>query len=309
METILITGASGFVGQYLSRFLLDRGYSVTGLGTSGNHPLSRESSRFCWISADTTREGSWQSHVADSDIIINLAGRSIFKYWTKNYKRMIHDSRIKTTRNIVNALEKGKTRKLLTTSAVGIYGDRGDELLTETAVPGQGFLAEVCREWETAGNEAGQKGVKTAVMRFGVVLGKNGGALATMVPAFQFFAGGPLGNGRQWFPWIHIRDLAGAVEFIMNHQDLEGVFNFAGPEPVRQKEFACSLGRVLNRPSFLPAPAFVVRTVMGELGASLLQSQRALPENLAQAGYGFVFPDAISALSDIFRPSSGENGL
>lgn len=309
MEKILITGASGFVGGNLSRFFLDKGYSVTGLGTSKTHPLSGDYPQFNWVSADTTREGEWQSHVASSDIVINLAGRNIFKYWTKNYKQAIHDSRIKTTRNIVNAMEKGKPQQLLTTSAVGIYGDCGDDLLTEDIGPGKGFLADVCQEWEKIGTQAREKDVKTAVMRFGVVLGKNGGALAAMLPAFKFFAGGPLGSGRQWFPWIHMRDLAGAVEFIIQGEDRDGVFNFTGPDPVRQKDFARALGRALNRPAFMPAPSFIIKTVMGELGDSLLQSQRAIPRNLEQAGYGFLFRDAESALSDIFRSSPGENGL
>ncbi|WP_022663959.1 TIGR01777 family oxidoreductase [Desulfospira joergensenii] len=309
MEKVLITGASGFVGQYLSRIFLDRGYSVTGLGTSKTHFLSEESPQFTWVSADTTLEGEWQAHAAGADIIINLAGRSIFKYWTPKYKQAIHDSRIKTTQNIVSALEKGQTRKLLTTSAVGIYGDCGDDLLTEETAPGTGFLADVCRNWEGAGIQAREKGVKTAVMRFGVVLGKNGGALATMLPAFKFFAGGPLGGGRQWFPWIHMKDLAVAVAFIIEEKELEGVFNFTGPRPVRQKEFARSLGRVLNRPAFMPAPAFVVKTIMGELGASLLQSQRARPGNLEEAGYEFLFQDVESALADILDKRFRENGL
>ena len=309
MEKILITGASGFVGSYLSRFLLDKGYSVTGLGTSKTHSLSREYPSFQWISSDTTQEGEWQSHAAEADVIVNLAGRSIFKYWTPKYKQAILDSRIKTTRNIVNAMAKGKPRKLLTTSAVGIYGDRGDELLTEDAARGKGFLAHVCRDWEAIGAQAREKGVLTSIMRFGVVLGKNGGALATMLPAYKIFAGGPLGKGNQWFPWIHIRDLAGAVEFLAEKEDLEGIFNFTGPKPVRQKEFAQALGRSLHRPSFMPTPSFVIKTVMGELGTSLLQSQRALPRNLEQAGYRFLFQDVDAALSDIFDSSLGENGL
>lgn len=299
MKKILITGASGFIGKRLSLLFLSKGYHVTGIGTSQNHSFSQEFLEFEWISADTTRKGRWQNHVRESDIIINLTGRNIFQYWTKKYKQAIYDSRILTTRHIVEAIDKGKPQKLLTTSAVGIYGDRKDELITEQEKPGTDFLAQVCTDWEKEGLAAKQKGIKVAVMRFGVVLG-NEGALSLMVPAFKLFAGGPLGSGRQWFPWIHIKDLEKAVEHIIENEDLEGIFNFTGPTLVRQKQFAKSLGRALKRPAFLPAPSFMIKTIMGELSGALLQSQRAVPKHLMDSGYSFLFPDIDSALNDIF---------
>ncbi|MCK5350581.1 MAG: TIGR01777 family oxidoreductase, partial [Desulfobacula sp.] len=255
MEKMLITGASGFIGKKLARLFLSKGYLVTGLGTSMTHPFSAQFQEFDWISADTTVEGKWQERVAGSDIIINLAGRNIFRYWTKKYKQAIYDSRILTTRHIVNAMEKGKPQKLLTTSAVGIYGDCKDDLLTEKRLPGKNFLANVCADWEKEGLKAKEKGVSVAVMRFGVVLG-DGGALSLMTPAFKYFAGGPLGGGQHWFPWIHVRDLEKAIEFIVENKESDGVFNFTGPTPVRQKQFARALGRVLRRPAFMPAPSF-----------------------------------------------------
>ncbi|CCK79888.1 TIGR01777 family oxidoreductase [Desulfobacula toluolica] len=302
MKKILITGASGFIGKRVARLFLSKGYFVTGLGTSKAHLFSRKSQRFEhrfeWVSADTTIEGKWQDHVAGSDIIINLAGRNIFRYWTKKYKQAIYDSRILTTRNIVNAIEPGKTHTLLTTSAVGIYGDRKEDVLTEKTEPGRGFLSDVCKDWEKEGLKARQKGVRVSVMRLGVVLG-NEGALSLMTPAFKLFAGGPLGDGRQWFPWIHIKDLEKAVEFIVENSDIEGTFNFTGPTPVRQKHFAKALGRVLHRPAVIPAPAFMVRVVMGQLGKAFLQSQRAVPKHLAEVGYPFLFADVYTALNDI----------
>lgn len=300
MKRILITGASGFIGKALAGIFLSQGHHVTGMGTSKSHPFLIEFQEFEWISSDTTLEGPWQSHVAQADIIINLAGRNIFRYWTKKYKQAIYDSRILTTRNIVNAIESGKTQKLLTTSAAGIYGDGKDNVLTEKNKPGTGFLADVCTDWEKEGLKAREKGVRVAIMRFGVVLG-NEGALSLMLPAFKMFAGGPVGDGSQWFPWIHINDLVHAVKFIMENEHLEGIFNFTEPMPVRQKEFAKALGRALHRPAFFPAPAFIVKTVMGELGSALLQSQRTIPENLMQAGYSFLFPDLDTALADIFE--------
>jgi len=300
MKNILITGASGFVGKKLARLFLSKGDRVTGLGTSRVHPFSAEFQTFEWISADTTVEGEWQQRVAQADIIINLAGRNIFHYWTKKYKQAIYDSRILTTRHLVSAMDKGSHQTLLTTSAVGIYGDCKDDVLTEKRSPGNDFLATVCANWEAEGLKAREKGARVAVMRFGVVLGDKG-ALSLMIPAFKLFAGGPLGHGRQWFSWIHVRDLERAVEWIAENQELEGVFNFTGQVPVRQKQFARALGRALHRPAVMPAPSFMVKAIMGELGGSFLQSQRAVPEKLVQSGYAFLFPDVDSALGDILE--------
>ena len=298
MKKIMITGASGFIGKRLARLFLSKGHPVIGVGRSPDHPFSELFRHFKWVSADTSVQGQWQRYVAQSDIIINLAGQSIFHYWTKKYKQAIYDSRILTTRNIVDALENGCSQQLLTTSAVGIYGDGKDEVLTETAIPGTGFLAHVCKDWEKQGLKARDKGARVSIMRLGVVLG-NEGALSLMVPAFKLFAGGPLGSGRQWFSWIHVRDIERAIEFLIENKDLEGIFNFTGPTGVRQKQFARSLGRVLHRPAMIPAPAFMVKAVMGQMGRSFLQSQRAVPERLAGSGFLFEFSDVESALKDI----------
>ncbi|MCP3876143.1 MAG: TIGR01777 family protein [Desulfobacteraceae bacterium] len=298
MEKVLITGASGFIGKRLARLFLSKGHSVVGIGTSSNHPFSKEFKNFEWVSSDTTIKGNWQTHVTASDIIINLTGKNIFHYWTKKYKKSIYDSRILTTKHIVDAIEDGKTQKLLTTSAIGIYGDCKEDVLTEEKLPGNDFLAKVCKDWESEGLKARGKGVKVAVMRFGVVLG-SGGALSLMTRAFKIFIGGPLGNGQHWFPWIHIADLEKALEFIVENQSLEGIFNFTGPEPLRQKEFAKVLGHTLNRPAIMPAPSFMIKAIMGELGTSLLQSQKAIPKNLTDSGYRFSFSDVESALKDI----------
>jgi uncharacterized protein (TIGR01777 family) len=300
MKKILITGASGFVGKYLAEHLVMGKHQVIGIGTSLGHPWEGRFDNFKWISADTSRKGDWQNHVAASDIVINLTGRNIFKPWTKSYKQSIYDSRIFTTRHIVDAMEKGKPAKLLNASAIGYYGDMGETLLSETDSPGSDFLAEVCRDWETQALTAEKKGVNVCIMRFGVVLGAQG-ALAKMAPVFKCFVGGPLGNGRQWFPWIHIKDLYTAVEFLIEDQDVSGIFNFTGPSPVRQKDFAKALGRALKRPAFMPAPAFLIRLLMGELGSSLMQSQKAFPGKLVEKGFEFEFQDIVAALEDIFK--------
>ncbi|MCF8076221.1 MAG: TIGR01777 family oxidoreductase [Desulfotignum sp.] len=300
MKRILITGASGFVGKHLVRHFLDFDWHVTGLGTSSAHPDIQASDDFEWVSADTTRPGPWQDHVADADVIINLAGRNIFKRWTKTYKQAIYDSRIHTTRHLVEAMVPDKPVDFLSTSAAGIYGDAGERELTEDAALGSDFLAGVCKDWERAALAGKEKTeARVRIMRFGVVLG-DGGALSVMSPAFKWFAGGPLGNGYQWFPWIHVDDLVKAMHFLIQTPDSRGIYNMVGPNPVRQRAFAKTLGQVLRRPAVMPAPGFMVKLVMGELGASLLNSQKAVPGALMDKGFAFSYPDVESALAAIF---------
>lgn len=296
---ITIAGASGFVGTALARQLLDSGHVVTGLGTSTSHPLEAVAD-FTWHSADTTRSGAWQDAVREADTVVNLAGRTIFKRWSSAYKRQISDSRILTTRNIVGALA-GEGQTLLSASAVGFYGSRGDETLTETSPPGADFLANLSVDWEQAALAAQVRGVRVAVMRFGVVLGLGGGALAQMLPAFRMFAGGPLGDGQQWFSWIHLSDLLAAIQFLMHQETACGPYNFCAPGPVRQREFARSLGAVLKRPVFFPAPAMALRLMLGEVAGVVLASQKVLPNRLIADGFRFGFADIDSALTNLVR--------
>lgn len=295
---IFITGGSGFIGTRLSLFLLDHGYRIIATGTSAA-PRTISHPNYRYISADTTQPGAWQDQLEDIDAAVNLAGRNIFSLWSDAYKQQIYDSRILTTRNLVEALPANSEIILCTTSAAGYYGDRGDEVLLEDASPGDDFLAKVSQDWEKEAFEAEAKGIRVAAMRFSVVLGKNGGALAKMLPAFKFLVGGPLGSGLQWFPWIHLDDLMAAVVFILTNQDISGPVNFCAPGAVRHRDFAKALGNALNRPSFLKAPGFMVRLVMGELGAVLLSSQRVLPDKLLKAGFEFQYPDIEQALRDL----------
>ena len=301
MENIVIAGASGFVGKALSDFLLSCNYAVTGIGTSADHPFSSQYDKFTWVRADTSTKGDWQEHIASADTVINLAGRSIFKYWTPKYKQAIYNSRILTTRHIVAAIAENKPVKLLNTSAAGIYGDSGDLARAENDEPGTGFLAEVCKDWEKEALIARGKGAQVSIMRFGVVLGKKGGALAQMLPMFKAFAGGPLGSGKHWFPWIHIQDLIQAVFFLAESDTSEGVYNFTAPGAIQHRGFVKALGSALNRPSIFPAPAFMVRLFMGDLGRHLLFSQKVIPENLQQKGYNFKFPEIDQAFDDLLR--------
>jgi uncharacterized protein len=295
---LLITGGLGFVGRELSGQLLAAGHQVTALGRN-LRPNLIQHGNFSYIAADTTREGEWQNAVAEYDAVINLAGQSIFRRWDNRYKQLIYDSRVLTTRHLAAAVSGGTKMVFLSTSAVGYYGSRQDDVLTESE-PGSGdFLGTLAQDWETEALNAEKKGARVAIMRFGIVLGNGGGALGMMQSAFNLFLGGPLGNGAQWFPWIHMTDLVGAARFLLENESCHGPFNFCAPEPVRNRDLAATLGRVLNRPSILPAPAFMVKLVLGELGDVLMASSRAVPEKLQHAGFSFRFPDVESALLDL----------
>jgi len=296
---ILITGGSGFVGGHLSRYFTARGARVIATGTSPHHPL-QGNENFEYVSADTTRQGAWQTRVADADVVINLAGKNIFKYWTESYKKQMIESRIQTTRRLVEAMTAHQPAVFLSTSAIGYYGDRGEEVLTEDSSPGNDFLARICVDWE---HEAFKADGRVVIMRFGVILGKGGGALSKMIPAYKYFVGGPMASGRQWFPWMHIEDLTAAVDFICRHDDLKGVFNFCSPRPVRNKEFAATLGHVLKRPAVMRVPSLAIKLFMGEMGGALMSSQKGVPERLNGTGFQFKYPDLEKALSSIIDSS------
>lgn len=296
---VLITGASGFVGTQLCVRLVDLGHQVTGVA-HGPRP-SAMPSQVHYIAADTTQQGSWQEAVADQDVLINLAGASIFRRWTAKAKEIIYQSRILTTQNLVQAIPDGSSMTLLSTSAVGYYGSRGDASLTEDERPGSDFLASVCVDWEGEAHKARAKGTRVVCCRFGIVLGKTGGALGQMIPAFKRFVGGPLGDGRQWFSWIHMEDLLGAMVFVMEKQAIEGPVNFCAPNPVRNETLAQVLGKLLHRPNFLRTPAFALKLVLGEFGSVLLEGQRVFPAVLLRHGYVFRYPEIEQALQDILK--------
>lgn len=295
---VFITGGSGFVGKVFSRHFLDKGYRVWATGTSSVHSLNGRGN-FHYIQADTSQKGEWQEVLQEVNIIINLAGRNIFRRWTPSYKKQIYDSRILTTKNLVSALPEHQKITFFSASAAGFYGSRGDEILSEETKPGDGFLADVCVDWEKEAFKATEKGARVIAMRLGVILGKEGGALQKMVPAFRFFVGGPLGDGKHWFPWIHIDDLLSAIQFLVEKPGIDGPVNFCSPGPVRYEQFATALGKALKRPSFFKTPEFIIRMIMGELGEALLASQRPVPAKLSASGFRFRFPDIESALSDI----------
>ncbi|HZE21523.1 MAG TPA: TIGR01777 family oxidoreductase [Desulfobaccales bacterium] len=295
---VFMTGGTGFVGTYLSREFLKKGHTVTILTRRPHRPPAPEG--ISYLIGDPTKEGPWMEAVPEHDWIINLAGASIFTRWTETHKKEIFESRVFTTRNLVNALAAGDRRQLFcSTSAVGYYGPRGEEDLTEDSPQDDGFLGELARTWEAAALKAQDLGVRVVITRFGIVLGRDGGALGQMVPAFKKFLGGTLGSGMQWFSWIHQQDHARAYFFLQEHPEISGPVNFTAPNPVRNKELTEALGEVLHRPTFMSPPEFMLRLMLGEFADTLLTGQKVFPKRLQEAGFEFNFPTIRAALKDL----------
>jgi uncharacterized protein (TIGR01777 family) len=297
---ILITGGTGFVGTQLTNRLLREGHEVTILTRSPKTPKGTAFGIF-YLQGDPTQKGPWQDSIKNHDAIINLAGASIFSKWTDAYKKLIRDSRMTTTRNLVEGIPAHSERKitLFSTSAVGYYGFHGDEQLTEEAPPGDDFLARLAIEWEGEALKAQDRGARVVITRFGIVLGEKGGALGQMIPLFKKFIGGPIGNGRQWFSWIHIKDLAEAFVFLTKHPEISGPVNLCSPNPLRNKDLAKALGKALHRPSFMPAPGFMIKLVLGEFGSVILEGQKVIPKKLLDSGFTFQYPDIDKALQSL----------
>jgi len=297
---ILMTGGTGFVGRQLTSRLVQEGHEVTIITRSPKGPKS-ESGGIYYLQGDPTQKGPWQESIKGHEVIINLSGASIFSRWTEEHKRAIRESRIRTTRNIVEGIISPPDKKtaLFSASAVGYYGFHGDEELDETSPPGNDFLARIGVEWEKEALKAAEKGARVVTTRFGIVLGEKGGALGQMVPLFKKFIGGPIGSGLQWFSWVHIKDLAEAFVFLMKHPEISGPVNLCSPNPVRNRELAKALGKVLHRPSFFSAPGFMVKLVLGEFGSVILEGQKVIPRRLLDAGFVFRYPTIDQALQSL----------
>jgi uncharacterized protein (TIGR01777 family) len=297
---IFITGGTGFVGTQLTSRLIQDGNEVTILtrplkGVKGSSP------EISYLEGDPTKKGPWQEAIKKHDAVINLAGASIFSKWTEEHKKAIRESRVSTTQNIVEGIPPHSERPftLFSTSAVGYYGFCGDEELAEEPPPGNDFLARIAVEWEREALKAREKGTRVIITRFGIVLGEKGGTLSRMIPLFKKYIGGPIGSGKQWFSWIHIKDLAEAFLFLMKHPEISGPVNVCSPNPVRNKDLAKALGKALRRPSFIPAPGFMVKLVLGEFGSVILEGQRVIPRKLLNNGFVFQYPDIEKALQGI----------
>ncbi len=292
---VLISGASGLIGRALVPALRARGIEPRLLvrrAPSGPHEIP-------WDPAQGRLDAS---ALAGGDAIVNLAGRSLAGRWTAQVKSAMVDSRVRATRLLVEAAGAmpAPPSVLVSASAIGFYGDRGDEVLTEVSSPGTGFLADLARAWEGEARRAAEFGVRVVLARFGLVMGRGGGALGPLLPLFRCGLGGPLGGGRQWWSWIHLDDVVAAIITALEAPALTGPINVAGPAPVTNREFTRALAASLRRPAILPAPAFALRLVLGEMADEMiLGSQRVIPARLQAAGFTFRWPELGPALQNL----------
>lgn len=304
---IAVIGATGLIGRAVCRHLAAGGHDVLA--------LARDESRARSVLPTAVRVVRWDSRdtktvaecLAGTDAVINLAGEPVAeRRWTPEYRQRLTDSRVGVTRALVEALREAREppRVLLNASAVGYYGDRGDELLTEESARGTGFLAELCAAWEDAALEAASTGTRVVLLRTGVVLSTEGGMFARMAPVFRAFVGGPIGSGRQWVPWIHIADEVRLILWALESGTVQGPLNLTAPAPVRMVEFARTMGEVLRRPSLLPVPPRVLRAVAGDIAEVTMASQRVLPAAAARHGFEWSFPTLREALSDLVAASA-----
>lgn len=293
---ILICGASGLIGKALTKTLEAKGCELLLAGRK--EPQDERQTK--WTIEDGFAE---PERLEGLDAVIHLAGESVSALrWTDEKKAAIRSSRVDGTRSVVDALAKLKSRPkvLISGSAVGFYGDRDDEILTESSTAGDNFLAQTCREWEAESRRAEDAGIRTVLLRTGIVLSKDGGALATMLLPFKMGVGGVIGDGKQWMSWISLDDEIRAIEFVLEHEEVRGAVNLVSPNPVTNQEFTAALGEVLYRPTFIPLPEFAVSMLLGEMGDELLlSSTRVVPARLEQLGFEWQFPDLKPALEHV----------
>ena len=295
---ILIGGSHGLVGTALIKSLETEGHEIFRLVRHA--PTSKTE-----VEWSPDRYSIALARIEGFDAVVNLAGESIAEgRWTDDKKRRIRESRVKGTKLLGDALANLAVppKIFVCASAIGFYGNRGDELLTETSAPGDDFLAKVCAEWEDATALATEKGIRVVNARFGVILDTNGGALKKMLPPFRMGVGGKIGSGKQWMSWIALDDVVAGIQFALANDSIKGPVNFVAPVPVTNAEFTKTLGKVLSRPTVLPIPAFAIKLLFGEMGeALLLGSQRVAPERLTAAGYEFGYPQLEHALVHILK--------
>jgi uncharacterized protein (TIGR01777 family) len=300
MRTI-ITGGTGLIGRALAADLNADGHQVVVLSRNPDQSIGLpQSVQVEWWDARTA-EG-WGQLADGARAIVNLAGAGLAdSRWTEQRKQLIRDSRLNTGRAVVQAVDAAtsKPEVVVQASGVGYYGPRGNEEITEKDSAGNGFLSQVAIQWEDATAPVDEMGIRRPIIRTSPVLASQGGALPRMLLPFRLFVGGPLGGGKQWFPWIHMADEVRAIRFLMEHTEATGPFNLTAPNPVTNADFARALGRVMRRPALFPAPAFALRLLFGEMATALLDGQRAVPQRLLDLGFAFRFPEIETALRDI----------
>ena len=297
---IFITGGTGFIGWQLTKSLMDHGHHLTIVSRNPEKYRIYESERRTFV--------AWQTDISElisqSDAVINLAGENLFdQRWTESVKRQIRSSRINVTTALLEGINKAKKKPkvLLSASAVGYYGDQGEDFVTEQSSNGQDFLAELCQEWEDEALGAEEFNVRVVIPRIGIPLDINGGALQKMITPANYFFGGPLGSGNQYFPWIHIKDLCNSFIFALEKENFNGVFNATAPNPVTMKDFSKILGKVLSRPSWFQVPESVLKLALGEAARAITSSLRVIPEKLLNNGFSFEYRDLESALRSLFN--------
>ena len=299
---VIIAGGTGLIGRALARSLVADGHPVTVLTRrpeARSQGLPGEVQLVAW---DGQTVGEWAQALEGADGVVNLAGAGLAEQrWTAERKRIIRESRIRAGEALAQAVEQASPRPevFVQASAVGYYGPCGDEIVTEEHPPGTDFLAQLCVEWEASSARVEALGLRRPILRTGVVLSREGGALPRMVLPVRLFVGGPLGSGRQYFPWIHIADEVRAIRFLLEQEGASGPYNLTAPNPVTNREFIRLLGRVLGRPTVLPVPALALRLLFGEMATVLLDGQRAVPQRLLEAGFAFRFTQAEEALRDL----------
>jgi len=302
---VAITGATGFVGSLLVQQLHGKGHKIVVLTRNtafAQKVFPSEAFPNVEIVAYTPNtSGSWQSVIASCDGVVNLAGEPIGEgRWTPERKQEILNSRKLGTQKIVEAIANAnpKPTVLINASAIGYYGTSETANFDETSQSGNDFLAQVCQAWEAEATKVKDAGVRLVILRFGIVLG-NGGALGKMIPPFKLFAGGPIGSGRQWFSWIHVDDLVNLIMQALTKSEIEGVYNATAPNPVRMADLSQTLGQVMNRPSWLPVPAFAIEALLGDGAIVVLEGQQVLPKRTVETGFEYKYPNLQSALRQI----------
>ena len=303
---LLITGGTGLVGRKLAKTAADAGHQVLVLSRSVQRATLVLPGSVTVLQGDPAHPGPWQEEAAACQAIVNLAGESLFaKRWNTAFKAVLRCSRVESTRRVAEVFSRKdcQAHVLVSASAVGYYGDSERVAFREDAPSGSGFLAALCAAWEAEAGRATEQGARVVTLRIGVVLARAGGALAKMLPAFRWFLGGPIGSGRQIMSWIHVDDLAGLIQHVLETDSLSGPVNATAPHPVTNREFSRTLGRVLGRPSFVRTPRFAIKCALGEAADVVLKGQRVLPAKAEQSGYRFKFPDLEAALRDLLsRP-------
>ena len=288
---VFMTGGTGFLGAALTERFIAEGHSVTILTRSAENRDLRPGLTYC--EGNPTQSGPWQEEVSGHDVVVNLAGASIFRTWNEKNKKAIHSSRILSTRKLVDAISMSSRKiSLLNGSAVGYYGFRTDEEVDEKSPPGDDFLAKVVKDWEAEAVRAEEAGARVVLCRMGVILGRDGGALSKMVSVFKWGLGSPLGSGAQWFSWISLHDLVNIFLYLMEDQTITGPVNCTSPHPVTNRELTKALGKALHRPTVLPpVPAFIIRGVLGEFSNVFVRGQKVMPGKLLAKGFVFEFPE------------------